>query len=342
MPNGITIRKNSRGIPILGIHWRANVRRDEEWLESERPKYSEAMWRQEYELDDAAMSGERVLADLLIKRWSEIVITDPRWEADPGWHYGAGMDYGKAHPTSFHPYAVGFEGCRYALCEHYQSGNEWTPAAHTQRIREMRMRCLKNEPLVLSKVRRTICDPSMGYLNVAQAEKFTSYIDLFSKAGFPNIGPGFRGSEGMDKALVDEIRQAWSGKEVNFKIVCRGMDFPVEPGSMKKREGTYENGCPNLLWELLNLRRKENTAARAESVGPAEGLVDRDNDGWDDLKYWWTSQPQSPQVSKAQRWQARKSELLELNPDLDIDSLILYRSKFEMEQKKTEAQLSWR
>ena len=90
------------------------------------------------------------------------------------------------------------------------------------------------------------------------------------------------GIRGGDQALVDEIRDAWSGKEVKFKILCRGMDFPIEPGSMKRREGTYENGCPNLLWELLNIRRKENTAVRSESVGTAEGLVDKDNDAWDD------------------------------------------------------------
>jgi len=306
-----------------------------------RPKMSEAMWKQEQEIDYGAAGGERVLKDLLEKRWKEIVITDPAWEADQKWNYKAGLDFGKSHPTSFHGYGIDFEGGRYALFEHYQSGNEWTPAAHTRRIREMRAMALKTSPLALSVVQQTFCDPSMGFVNVAQPEKFTSYVQLFTDAGFPNITTGFRGSEGMDKAMVDEIRQAWSGEKVKFKILCRGVSFPVEPGSMKKREGTYENGCPNLLWELLNIRRKENTATRSESVGPAEGLVDKDNDAWDDLKYWWTSNPVAPLYSETEQWRAEVEGIRRANPNIDINSLAMRYRYWKQGREKME-EVSWR
>lgn len=340
MPKGISIKPNSAGIPVFWLHYSAKHDRDDEWVRSEKPKYSEAMWAQEQEMDFGAAGGERVLRDLLEKRWQEIVITDPGWQADPAWLYGAGLDYGKSHPSAFEATCIDFHGCRYALAEHYQSGNQWTPAGHSAAVRAMRARFLKSSPLVLSVVPRTICDPSMGYQNVATDDKFTSVLDLFVKSGFMGIFPGIRGG---DLRLVDEIRQAWSGPEVKFKILCRDMPFPVEPGSMKKREGTYEDGCPNLLWELLNLRRKEYSAAREESVGAAEGLVDKDNDAWDALKYWWTSQEMLPRESEESLWAVEMDRLKQSNPAININALVFYRAQWK---KKHEAlsgdTASWR
>jgi len=341
MPNGLSIRSNSKKIPILRLHYSAHPQRDAAWVAEEKPKYSEAMWQQEQEIDYSAAGGERVLRALLERRWEEIVITDPKWEADPGWAYGNGLDYGKAHPCAFEPCAMDFTGCRYALAESYHSG--LTPKENMAHIKTMRLPCVEENganPLAIMKALGTFCDPSMGYTNVASEDKFTSYTALFASAGMPRVQLGIRGH---DQNLLAQIIDAWNQPDPMFKIVCRNMPFPCDPGSMKKREGTYEQGCPNLLWELLNLRRNENTAVREEKVGPSEGLVDKDNDGWDALKYWWTSQTATPQISENVAWRQQVHKIREKHPDMDLNSLSMHQQRWERERKrKREAVLSWR
>ncbi len=342
MAKGLSIRANSLGIPILRLHYTAHPDRTEEWVremrgDPEHPKISEAMWLQEQEIDYSAAGGERVLRELLVRRWKEIVITDPKWTPDPGWRYSNGLDYGKSHPTALIACAMDFEGRRYALAEHYRSG--LTPAQHMPMIKTMRLPCLENgmNPLLLQKAAATVCDPSMGFENVAQDDRFTSYVELFIKAGFPRIQIGIRG---LDLRVVDEIIDAWNQPDPMFKIVCR-VDFPIDPGSLKKREGTYERGCPNLLWELMNLRRKEHSAARVEAVGEAEGLVDRDNDGWDALKYWWTASTAVPEVASEILWRKEWDRLKKSNPNIDLNTLIYARAQWDKKQQQS-GSLSWR
>lgn len=337
MLKGISIRTNSLRIPIFRLHYLAHPDRDARWVAEMKPKMSEAMWQQEQEIDYGAAGGERVLIELLTRRWKEIVITDPKWQADPGWRYSNGLDYGKAHACAFLACAMGFEGRRYALAEHFRSG--LTPAQHVPIIQKMRLPCLENgvRPLALAKSGATVCDPSMDYSNIAQDDRFTSYLELFVRSGLPKTRKGIRG---LDLRVVDEIVDAWNQPEPMFKIVCR-VDFPLDPGSLKKREGTYEQGCPNLLWELINLRRKEHSPARQEAVGEAEGLVDKDNDAFDALKYWWTSSRMAPQVESEEQWRREVARLREKNPSIDLTTLSMLHGEWNKKREATE-NLSWR
>lgn len=336
---GIAISANSTGVPIFRLRYSADPAKGSEWEASERTKFTPEMWAQEYELDDNATGGERLLLPLLKRRWKDIVISDPKFEFDPAWHYSNGLDYGKTHRTSLHGYAIDFQGTRYALCEHYMAG--LTPAEHVARLKRLRLPCEENgvNPPVLSK--RTYYDPSMGYSNVAGEESFTSYVELFQKAGMRRMSAGIRG---RDKSVADQIEDCWNQKDPAFKIVLRPPpDGPVFRGvdSLKKCEGTYSWGCPNLLWEIANLRRVLRSAARDETKGPSEALMDKDNDAFDDLSYWWTSQTMTPKFSAEKRWTEKVAEFRSKNPEIDLNTLSIRHAKWERELAKQEVH-SWR
>lgn len=341
MPKGLSIRSNSRGIPILRLHYSAMAGRDQDWVDSERPKYSEAMWQQEQEIDYSAAGGERVLRSLLERRWNDIVITDPAWEPDPKWSYGAGFDFGKSHPTALVLFCIDFDGNKYALAEHYRSG--LTPREHMKIIRNFRIPLGREEApkSFLSLARSTHHDPSMGFKNLAGEESFTSYVQLFINAGWPvsNLREGQR-VVGGDKAIADEILEAWSQEDPTFKIVLR-CDGPRDPGSMQKREGTFPDGCPNLLWEMLNIRRVERTASSTEKLGPSEALMDKDNDAFDATCYWWRDNKSAARQSRDMLWKSRVGAIRKKNPEIDLNSLSVMHAKFEREMNKQEIH-SWR
>src|SRR3990167_4534291 len=134
----------------------------------------------------------------------------------------------------------------------------------------MRLPCA-GTPLTLSKVSRTWTDPSLFPDNVASEEKFTSIVSLLEKNGALKLSRGLRG---MDLFVLDLLLEMWPKKgEIRFKIWCPN---PV----LKKTEGTYQRGCPNLLWELMNLKRKEVSPTLLEKKGEPEGLVDNKNDAF--------------------------------------------------------------
>lgn len=336
MPQGVSLRSNSRGVAIIRLHYSALKGRDAEWVASEKPKMSEAMWAQEQEIDYSAAGGERVLRGTLQRRWNDIVITDPAWQPDPAWSFSNGLDYGKAHPCAFIAGCMDFEGRRYAFAEHYRTG--LTPKQHVPLIQSLRMPFADSRPPILQRSGFNYCDPSLGPKNVATEDGFTSYVELFQKAGMPNLQLGMRG---QDLKLVSEVLDAWNQPDPMFKIVLRVDGMQNDAASMRMREGTYSDGCPNLLWELLGLRRKDTTAARQETHGEAEGLVDKENDAWDALKYWWMAQQIIPKVSADQQWRERVREIRSKNPDIDLNSLAIIHGKFQRKLQEQE-HLSWR
>ena len=48
---------------------------------------------------DEAGGGEPVFAEVLVKDWDKIVITDPKWRPHPDWRVEGGFGYGKTNPT---------------------------------------------------------------------------------------------------------------------------------------------------------------------------------------------------------------------------------------------------
>lgn len=336
-PDGVKVSRgvfrssNSRGQPVLWILFNADPARGVAWEEQGRnDAYSKSAWRREQWIDFQAGGGELVLREVLERRWKDIIIEDTAWKPDPNWSYGAGLDWGKRHPTAFTVGSVDEHGCKYAIQEHRRSG--WTPEAHTKTIKGMRMPFTVNSvrPTTLAYIRSTHYDPSMD-VDITQGTDFSSIVKLFVDAGFPNLS---RGTKGRDALLVEQILQAWESETVMFKIFC---PQTVSTGT----DGTYEYGCPNLVWELLNIRRVEHSATREQTVGPAERYVDKDNDSFDSLKQWWLSEPRAAQQTSDEQWRRKVEELKAKNKNLDLNSLIIHKARFDRQQKKEEIR-SWR
>src|ERR1019366_8587761 len=106
----------------------------------------------------------------------------------------------------------------------------------------MRIPCA-GEPLTVDKISRTFSDPSLFPDTVAGDDKFTSIQGLLEKAGSLKMCKGLRG---MDLLVLDMLLEMWPKTgPIRFRIWC------PQPIS-RLTEGTYQQGCPNLLWELMN------------------------------------------------------------------------------------------
>lgn len=331
---GVAYTETRRGAPVLWFDCSAHPEQDQAWEEQEKQNYtSDAEFNRQQHVDFTAGGGEKVLRDRLEARWDEIVITDqnnPGWLPHSEWSYTAGLDYGKNHPTAFEALAKDHDGTLFAVQEHYQSGLE--PGEHNATIRSMRIPCA-GDPLTISKVSRTWSDPSLFPENVAGEDKFTSIQALLERGGTLKMS---KARKGMDLFVLDMLLEMWPKTgPIRFKIWC------PEPIT-KMKQGTFQRGCPNLLWELMNLRRKEVSPTLLEKKGNPEGLVDNKNDAFDALKYVLSAGGVAAPIESAQeKWNKRKALLLERNPKLDMDSLIIYRKKYEREQSQVEV-LSWR
>lgn len=321
---------NSKNQPVLWVLFNADPSRNADWEASgRRNAYSESAWRREQWIDFQAGGGELVLRSLLEARWNEIIITDPAQLPLDEMRFGAGLDYGKTHFATFVANGVDRKGCKYSVLEH--GAKELTPETHVKLIKQRRLPRFKDGtcPYVLDKVTATYYDPKLNAGTASTGEVFTSQVSQFK--GFPHLISGIRG---LDLKLLDFILEAWHQTPVKYRIYC--------PRQISNRTATSPQweGCPNLVWELLNLRRREYSAVREQSVGSAEGLVDKDNDFWDALKYWWTSEPSVPVITKEEKWEMRATELKEKNPTMDLNSLIMYANQFNKENKQKEP--SWR
>jgi hypothetical protein len=103
-----------------------------------------------------------------------------------------------------------------------------------------------------------IADPSIFYETQAQNDgKFKAIASLYAEQGIDNLCPAPENNEllGMERILAHWMNLEDS--EPTLKIVC-----PKKlQGIAKPHYGVHNDGCPNLLWELLRARREELTPA---------------------------------------------------------------------------------
>jgi hypothetical protein len=76
-----------------------------------------------------------------------------------------------------------------------------------------------------------------------------------------------------------------SKREPSVKIVCRNF-------SEKPQHGLHQWDCPNLLWELLRMRRVKLTAQQLFSRNLSEAIVQKDNHATDACKHLVMSHPE--------------------------------------------------
>lgn len=326
-PKGLSLRKNSKGIPILRVHYSADPTRNEAWVNEMRPKASsDTMWKQEQEIDYSAVGGDLAVGERLMLRYDDIVIKDPDWRINSHCSFDAGLDYGKSHFTALEVFGRDFDGIDYAVCEHYNRG--MTPQEHARVIREMYIPCA-GQPNLLETISATWSDPALFPESVAGGSdsKFSSFQDLFEQHGSIKMQKGLRG---LDLRFRDMLLDAWPKEgPVRFKIWC---PEPVQ----RLTPGTFQHGCPNLLWELLHLRMRERSAVVEHVKGPAEELVDAKNDAWDSAKYRFTATRVEPERDREEEWGKIAAQIRRNNPRGGLDALIWARKKWEAGQETGE------
>ena len=273
LPKGITTRRTKSGITVVRVHYTADPERDSNWAASHRPTYtSQAAWDQEQEIVHYAGGGELVFAEILNRHADKIIIRDPNFQIPPFWDRIAGFDHGKTNPTAALVVAIDCDGVIYCLSEYYQPG--LTPSQH--------MHNLRNLPGFVGA--RIYADPTIFFSSQAQSEGgFKSIADLYMEAGLENLFHG----EPAEIAGMERILEHWRDldrREPTLKIICKG-DYS------RKHFGLFPDGCPNLLWELMRTRRKQNSASQLLQKNPTEAIVDKDNHLRDALKYILLSLP---------------------------------------------------
>jgi hypothetical protein len=255
---GLTTRRTSSGIQVVRVHYTADPDRDSEWAAQERRKYSsQAAWDREQEIVHDAGGGEPVFAEILNRYADKIIIRDPGFQIPPHWTRIGGFDHGKTNPTAALVTAVDCDGTIYCLAEYYQPG--LTPHQHMENLRHL--------PGFLDG-HCIYADPSIFYQNQAQADgRFISIAEIYVEAGVSNLTDG----QNAELAGIERILEAWRDldhREPTLKIVCPH-DYS------RRRFGLFQNGCPNLLWELMRTRREQLTASQLMRRNPTEAIVDR-------------------------------------------------------------------
>jgi hypothetical protein len=300
---GLTVRRTKGGIPVVRHHYSAIPERDPDlnpqWKEQERPKYtSQAAWDREQEIVDNAGGGELVLADTLVTYWKKIVIEDPAWRPHPSWRVEAGFDHGKTNPTSLERNYIDYDGNIFACGEYYMPGREIFE--HAPVIRQM---------ADIRKISVCYADPSIFPFTMQQsnqpstagkaAERAKSINDLYIEQGI-ELFSAFAGDR-SDLSFAARVLMHWRDldhRQPTFRIVCR--NFSESP-----RPGLHDWDCPNLLWEMLRMRRQKLTAQQLLSRNTSEAIVQKDNHALDAEKYFLLSHPEP--AHKAAKEQAAEA-----------------------------------
>jgi hypothetical protein len=324
---GLTVRRTKGGIPVIRHHYSANPARDPdinpEWKLTARRKYtSQAAWDREQETVDNAGGGALVLADTLITHWKKIVIEDPRWHPDPDWKVEAGFDHGRANPTSLERAYCDFGETIYLCGEYYQPGREiWEHAITLKQMADLR------------RISDCYADPSIFPLN-AQAnvptrkdERAKSLNEIYVENGIEIFSP-FHGDH-SDISFGERVLMHWrdlENREPTLKIVCRNFSESPQPG-------LHDWDCPNLLWEMMRMRRVKLTAQQLLSRNTSEAIVQKDNHALDAAKYLVMSHPEPSKKSYDKRVAERVEKVFKEN---DMTTAMLQLSKIQQEEREKE------
>ena len=239
-----------------------------------------------------------MLADTLISHRKKLVIDDPMWRPDQRWEVDGGFDHGKTNPTAFERSYIDFTGCIYMCGEYYQPGKEiWEHAAVLKQMADIR------------KVRHCPADPSIFPDTHQQGnkEQAKSTNDLYVENGialfsqfygdrsdlsfasrilsqhWANLGPTDRELEEYSPEEQVEIMKKF--RQPTLKIVCRTYSDAPQPG-------LHNWDSPNLLWEMMRMRKRKLSAVQLMSRNPTEEIVDKDNHALDATKYLVMSLPE--------------------------------------------------
>ena len=126
---GIRHYRSDSGYHCIRVHYTADRDKDpateagQAWLERSLVGYAGGMrsaaWRREMEIDWDTTGGDLVFPQLAEYEHKIII---PPFDIPEDWDLFASFDYGHRNPSSFHVYAIDYDGNVYVIWEYYKAG----------------------------------------------------------------------------------------------------------------------------------------------------------------------------------------------------------------------------
>ncbi len=294
---GLDVYKTKEGFTVAKLHYSADIDKIlengepiPELLEGYVGGKGGAAWRKEMEIDFTAYSGQLLCYDIITNYRHKII----RYYPIESHYYKFGsLDWGRNNPSSFHEYIVGAlpEGGVHIHSNFEIHRNDMSIPEFSERI--------KNAPHY-GEYNWISADPSLWNKNQEDSEGVHSLEERFRENNITLR----KGKSKDDTIAIEELLTRWSNLDtVNATF-------------------TISTACPKQIWEFERLRYKEITTAMIEKSNPHEQLVDKDNHGWDDFKYFITTYLKTPRedVQRTAKkhtvaWLQQKYEAEQSNPD---------------------------
>lgn len=288
MNTGLDGRLAAGGIPVLRLHYTADPAKrpgtpaGDVWLAEQERGYpggrASARWRREMEIEYGALSGEKLFPDWDLWRATGKIVIPP---FDPvGYRLYGSYDHGWRSPAAFYVHGRSPDGESVTLWEFYAAR---VPVALIKRM-------LHGEDIVTPDGRRFPGCPFAGRLTWLRADRSIWAEDQHD-------------SDAPNKSVAWLFRQpphavpmipAERGGDLMIAEWLHG-HFWADPAHPRHR---ITSACPNLLRELGRLRHKEYSVTRGLNQEQPEALVDKDDHGWDGLKYYLQKFPPEGQAPR--------------------------------------------
>lgn len=287
MKEGMFSRVTTGGLGVIRLHYAADDEKDPstpdgaEWLRKQLQGYPGGLrnhdWLREMEIEYSAGGGDRVFpfwADW--QRESQIFI-DPEPDISNATLYGS-YDHGFVNAACYLVHAV------YPASPAHPKGLKrtiWEFYANKVAISFIARIILGEESVMLPDGRIFDGNPYAGKEIIKIAD--------------PEIDRRTQSNATGDNKRVIEL---FAAEGVHFNKGERGDDLTVVNyliGTLfaKPNDPSYQitRNCRYLIWELGKLERAKLSAQMSAKVNQKEGLVDKDNHGWDALKYFLKTFP---------------------------------------------------
>lgn len=307
---GIQERITKSGIPVLRLHYssdpdkRAGTPKGDQWLADAIQGYPGGMasprWRKEMEIDYGALGGTKLFP--LWDQWKDsgrIVV--PSFNPI-GYRLYASYDHGWRHPLCYLVHGISGDGTIVTLWECYGSNIPVSKMAHIIQGKSVTLadgRHFPGNPYAGQECFK-IADPSIWAEDQIMSDNTMKCIaKLFMQEGVYFT----KGERGGDTMVAEWLHgHYWRD--------------PMQP------QYRITTACPNLIREIGLQRHKDYSVVAAKDKAQPEQLVDKDNDAFDAMKYFFLRFPPRPRDALAEQkpnsfmwWRKVAEQTKEAAPD---------------------------
>jgi hypothetical protein len=214
------------------------------------------------EIDYGALSGQKLFP--LWPEWQKYVVIPP---FNPvGFKLYGSYDHGWRHPACFLVHGVGPDGQIVTLWEFHASNVTYKDIA----------KIIREDNPYAGRLTWIVADPAIwSDSQVTSEQTMKSIATLFREEGVHFL----EGKRGGDTTVAEQLLG-------HYWVDIRNPQFRIT------------TACPKLIWELGQQRHRQFSASVAANRTQPEELVDKDNDAWDALKYFFNQFPTAPQAKK--------------------------------------------